>query len=69
MRSSVDDVEAREGKDVRGLDTGNVSEVLVERDSLRNETSVEYNGRSVNERQEEGRLMWWRMGTDLLSGC
>ena len=32
--SSVDDVEAREGEHVGGLDAGDVSEVLVERDSL-----------------------------------
>ena len=34
MRSTVDDVEAGRGEDEGGLDTGEVSEVLVEGDTL-----------------------------------
>ena len=46
--SSVDDVEAGKGENVGGLDSGEISEVLVERDSLDFEKN-DRRGRQTNE--------------------
>lgn len=40
VRATVDDVEARDGEDVRSLDAGNLGEVLVERDTLLSGTGL-----------------------------
>ena len=48
MGSSVDDVEAGKGENVGGLDSGEISEVLVERNSL----DFEKNDRRAGERSK-----------------
>ena len=47
MRSTVDDVKGGAWKDIRGLDTSKLGEVLVKRDSLFSGTSFSYGNRDT----------------------